>query len=233
MKLRVIQVIWISLTITALMTLGYWLYWTVDYFQALPALQLSALESVGLPVNAFLLLCLFFSFHNLSSDATCNFGAGRDSVNLKLGKLKTNGGASMTHRLLSGSPAIDNGVFVVTILTDQRGTTRPRGASFDAGAFEFIPCNSAPLAATALAPTNGTKINTPKVALDWAGPDCVKAYSVVVRLKKPSGAVVFSKSKLKLSQVTTGTLNPSKYVWQVTACNGSACTSSPWFKFKL
>lgn len=170
--------------------------------------------------------------HNLSTDATCLFGAGRDSVKIKIGKLETNGGATTTHRLLSGSKAIDSGVFVASILTDQRSVTRPRGTAFDVGAVEFVPCHGAPLASTVLSPANNAAVTTPQVTVDWAGPDCVKNYSVVVRFKNPSGAVVYSKTKLKLSQATTGTLNRGKYVWQVTACNGSACTTSPWFKFK-
>jgi hypothetical protein len=60
----------------------------------------------------------------------------------------------------------------------------------------------------------------------------LKNYSVV-RLKKPSGAVVFSKTKIKPSQVTTVSLNRGTYAWQVTACKGNACSTSPRQKFKF
>src|SRR4029453_5234755 len=52
---------------------------------------------------------------NLSSDNTCHFGGGRDSIKIKLGPLETNGGATLTHRLLPGSRAIDKGVSIKTI----------------------------------------------------------------------------------------------------------------------
>ena len=114
------------------------------------------------------------SDHNLSSDATCNFGAGRDSQTMKFGPLETNGGTTLTHRLLTGNPAIDNGVFVVSILLDQRGVTRPRGAAFDVGAVEFIPCPGTPDQPVLLSPPKKPKIETQIVLLDWAFPDCVK-----------------------------------------------------------
>ncbi len=69
-----------------------------------------------------------------------NFGTdiiGKDSL---LGPLAENGGATLTHSLLTGSPAIDagsctdiNGNYVST---DQRGYKRPQGITCDIGAFE-------------------------------------------------------------------------------------------------
>ncbi len=182
------------------------------------------------------------SDHNLSSDATCNFGAGRDSLKLKLGALDTNGGATTTHRLLPGSPAIDsgvtvtsvNGVFVNSIFTDQRGITRPQGAAFDVGAFEFVPCAGAPTKPALLSPIAGVQVPTQTVLLDWAGPDCVKTFSVSVRQGSKTGPIVFSKSKIKPTQVTTTALATNqKYFWQVTACNGVGCAMSNWGKFKI
>ena len=174
------------------------------------------------------------SDHNLSSDATCNFGAGRDSVNMKLGKLETNGGNTLTHRLLPGSLAIDNGVFVNTILTDQRSVTRPRGAAFDVGAVEFVPCAGLPTAPVLLSPALSAQVNTQAVLLDWAGPDCVKTFSVAVRQGSKTGAIVFAKSNLKPTQVTTASLAKNqKYFWQVKACNAAGCATSSWGKFTV
>ncbi len=174
------------------------------------------------------------SDHNLSTDASCNFGAGRDSVTIKLGPLETNGGLTLTHRLLPGSLAIDHGVFVNTILTDQRAVTRPRGAAFDVGAVEFVPCNGTPTKALLLSPPKNAHVNTQTVLLDWAGPDCVKKVSLVVRQDSKKGAIVFSKKKIKPTQVTTPALAANhKYFWQVTACVKTNCAVSKWGKFQV
>jgi Ca2+-binding RTX toxin-like protein len=53
-----------------------------------------------------------------------------------IGPLQNNGGGTPTHALLPGSPAIDGGVPVSGVATDQRGTPRTDG-KVDVGAFEF------------------------------------------------------------------------------------------------
>ena len=174
------------------------------------------------------------SDHNLSSDATCNFGVGRDSVKLKLGKLETNGGNTLTHRLLPGSPAIDSGVFVNTILTDQRSVTRPRGAAFDVGAVEFVPCSGLPTAPVLLSPGASAQVSTQSVLLDWAGPDCVPTFSVIVRQGSKTGPLVFAKSNIKPTQVKTTTLAKNqKYFWQIKTCNAAGCATSSRGKFTV
>jgi CSLREA domain-containing protein len=55
-----------------------------------------------------------------------------------LGPLAGNGGATATHALLAGSPAIDGGSAVCPA-TDQRGIGRPQGPGCDIGAFERQP----------------------------------------------------------------------------------------------
>ena len=52
-----------------------------------------------------------------------------------LGPLADNGGPTLTHALVTGSPAVDAALTGPT--TDQRGVTRPQGAAFDIGAFEL------------------------------------------------------------------------------------------------
>jgi hypothetical protein len=64
--------------------------------------------------------------HNLIIDAPDRF----------LGPLADNGGPTLTMALLPGSPAIDAGIVVAGITTDQRGVARPQGAAPDIGAFE-------------------------------------------------------------------------------------------------
>jgi hypothetical protein len=53
-----------------------------------------------------------------------------------LGPLQDNGGGILTHALLPGSPAINAGVAVSGLATDQRGALRTDG-KVDVGAFEF------------------------------------------------------------------------------------------------
>ena len=173
------------------------------------------------------------SDHNLSSDATCNFGAGRDSVKIKLGPLETNGGRTLTHRLLPGSPAIDGGASV-NVPKDQREVDRPQGVTFDVGAVEFVPCDGKPPKPQLWFPASGAQLTTPQVTLDWIGPDCAKSFSVVVRQGSKTGPLAFSKNNIKATQATTTALAKNKkYFWQVTACKGAQCTTSSWGKFAV
>jgi CSLREA domain-containing protein len=70
---------------------------------------------------------------NFTGDQT-----GVETANL--GGLADNGGSTKTHALLSGSPAINTGTCLdyenATVLTDQRGVSRPQGSACDIGAFE-------------------------------------------------------------------------------------------------
>ena len=56
-----------------------------------------------------------------------------------LGPLQDNGGNSLTHALLPGSPAINAGSANNCPAADQRGVPRPQGAGCDIGAYELIP----------------------------------------------------------------------------------------------
>jgi hypothetical protein len=59
-----------------------------------------------------------------------------DAPDPLLGPLADNGGPTLTMALLPGSPAIDAGVPVAGVTTDQRGVPRPQGTAPDIGAFE-------------------------------------------------------------------------------------------------
>lgn len=53
-----------------------------------------------------------------------------------LDTLDNDGGHTLTHALLDGSPAIDTGDPAATITNDQRGADRPQEGGFDIGAYE-------------------------------------------------------------------------------------------------
>ena len=63
-------------------------------------------------------------------------GTSLNSIDPKLGPLQGNGGATESHGLSLGSPAIDSADNTTCPSTDQRGIARPRGAACDIGAYE-------------------------------------------------------------------------------------------------
>lgn len=79
------------------------------------------------------------STHNLVSDGSCLV---EDPSNLSgspiLGPLANNGGITLTHALLPGSPAID-AASNWCLDSDQRSVDRPYNAVCDIGAFEYNP----------------------------------------------------------------------------------------------
>ncbi len=88
---------------------------------------------------------------NISNDTSCSsyFDQPTDKnniTNLKefLGPLSNNGGYVPTIPLLAGSPATDNGVTVSGLTDDARGVTRPQGAAYDSGAYEYVPVATLP-----------------------------------------------------------------------------------------
>ena len=77
--------------------------------------------------------------HNLDSANSCGFASAGDLINANplLRPLQNNGGQTSTMALLAGSPAIDAVPLAsCTVITDQRGVSRPQGAACDIGAFE-------------------------------------------------------------------------------------------------
>ncbi len=84
--------------------------------------------------------------HNIDGDGTCGFTGPGDQTGVDplVGPLADNGGQTLTHALLDGSPAIDRGDDGACPPLDQRGTARPAdgdgvgGAVCDIGAFEVV-----------------------------------------------------------------------------------------------
>lgn len=105
--------------------------------------------------------------YNLSSDGTCGFTGTGDlnNVNPLLGPLAANGGATFTHALLTGSPAIDVDNTGECPATDQRSVARPQGTACDAGAYEYqAPATPTPTptpTSTATATLTPTRTATP------------------------------------------------------------------------
>jgi predicted outer membrane repeat protein len=66
--------------------------------------------------------------HNLSDDETCDAYIVANPV---IGPLQDNGGVTLTHKLLPGSPAIDRAIDTAGLFTDQRNYPRPRDGSWD------------------------------------------------------------------------------------------------------
>jgi hypothetical protein len=79
--------------------------------------------------------------NNLSSDGTPAFtvASSRNHLDPNLDVLDNYGGPTLTMQLLAGSPAIDTADpgSEISPLVDQRGVSRPLGAGYDIGAFEF------------------------------------------------------------------------------------------------
>jgi uncharacterized repeat protein (TIGR01451 family) len=95
------------------------------------------------PNNCTPNLNLVSAGHNLSSDSSCNFTIGGDlqNTNPRLGPLADNGGGTLTHAPLPGSPVInaaDNTTCAAAPVSnlDQRGVSRPQGTTCDMGAVE-------------------------------------------------------------------------------------------------
>ena len=75
--------------------------------------------------------------NNVFTDATCApIGSDQVVADAGLDVLADNGGPTLTHALLPGSPALDGANAAVCPATDQRGVIRPQGVGCDIGAYE-------------------------------------------------------------------------------------------------
>lgn len=105
------------------------------------------IRMVGVLLNNTSLDCnigtgvLISSIANMDHDGSCNATYTVLSPAMQLGPLADNGGGTLTHALLPGSPAIEaaQGVQqrVCPVPEDQRGITRPVNAFCDIGAYEY------------------------------------------------------------------------------------------------
>jgi len=88
----------------------------------------------------------FYGFTPGASDitATSNGTTPTALASILNTTLADNGGATFTHALVNGSPALD-AAGDSGLATDQRGITRPQGAADDIGAFELATTSASPL----------------------------------------------------------------------------------------
>lgn len=209
------------------------------------------------------------SYNLIGDDNNCNgfsngvnhdkVGTHNSPLNAKLGPLAKNGGFTMTHALLSGSPAIDAGNFQTgcedrdgnPIITDQRGFARPidgdgiPGTYCDMGAYEAgstgyptptpttQACDTKPGAPTLTTPANGASVTHTHVALDWDGVICATKYKVIVRQDTPKGIKVDKHTVGPSSYITVKLKRQHLYYWRARSCNDFGCTKSGWFTFTL
>ncbi len=101
---------------------------------------------------------LFGNINNVT--VTGNTAGNIWNVAALLGPLQNNGGYTMTHALLTGSPAINNGFNSYCPSTDQRGIARPQGSTCDIGAYEAETSLTIPGNLTGTA-------NSSSITLNW------------------------------------------------------------------
>jgi hypothetical protein len=79
------------------------------------------------------------ALNNSAGDVSGNFTGDHNLISIepRLAPLADNGGPTLTMALYPDSPAINAGILVPGITTDQRGTPRPVGGAADIGAFEW------------------------------------------------------------------------------------------------
>jgi hypothetical protein len=86
---------------------------------------------------------------SIEGATTCGLNGPGDLQNTdpQLAPLADNGGATMTHALRLGSPAIDTADAACGAVADQRAVPRPQGRECDVGAFELARCGKVPTTA--------------------------------------------------------------------------------------
>ena len=144
--------------------------------------------------------------YNLDSGSSCSFSATGDQSNSdpKLAVLAHNGGATPTHALLSGSPAIDQGDATSCPATDQRGLARPQGPQCDIGALEAGDVADLHVALTASAASvdSGEQL-TYQLALTNLGPNSATSITLTNQLPLNVGLISTTVTATVASAIST------------------------------
>ncbi|MBI1763870.1 MAG: right-handed parallel beta-helix repeat-containing protein, partial [Acidobacteria bacterium] len=144
-------------------------------------------------------------------------------LDAKLGPLANNGGPTLTHRLLPGSPAINAGTSSDAPATDQRGVARPQNGALDIGAVESnyvlaatsgtpqttIP--GTPFAAPLLATLTENGLPLANVPLTFSAPGSGASATF------PGGATVNTNAQGQASASAVANLVPGSYAVQAAA----------------
>jgi hypothetical protein len=132
--------------------------------------------------------------YNLEDANTCGFSpASHDLINVsdpKIGALGGYGGPTATIPLEPGSPAINAGNIATCPAVDQRGTSRPQGASCAIGAFELaLPSGKLSVGNPSYTPAAGHPIYvTDQTPLTLSGVDAGSGVGSISYCLVPQGA---------------------------------------------
>ena len=169
--------------------------------------------------------------YNIEDADSCGLNAVGDQINTDplLGVLTDNGGVTLTHALLAGSPAIDAASpSCPAPATDQRGVARPQGAACDIGAFESGapgPSATGTPIPSPTPPPSSTATPVPVGAL-WGDNDCDIDVDAVDALKglQHVAAIGFSQNDpcpaLGSSQTVVPASFALKATWGDVDCDG-------------
>ena len=134
----------------------------------------------------------------LTNDVNANI-LGATAGQLNLGTFANHGGSTATIALQPGSIAIDAGVAITGLTTDQRGITRPQGSAPDVGAFELVPpAASIPI----IAPLGGVYESSVPVTISSTSPGAGVRYTLDGSTPSASHGTVYSEA-ITLTRTST------------------------------
>jgi hypothetical protein len=117
----------------------------------------------------------------------------------KLGPLQDNGGPTQTMGLLPGSPAVDAGVAIVDLTTDQRGVARPQRNGVDIGAFELQDVTAV---IPAISPGSGVYENSVQVSITSTNAGASVRYTVDGSAPSTTNGILYT-APFNLTQTAT------------------------------
>src|SRR5690606_32280496 len=146
-------------------------------------------------------------------DGSCQFDRSTDlsDIDPLLGPLAHNGGPTLTHALLDGSPAINRANANKCPIRDQRGIRR--GTACDIGSYE---ANANPTAPNLSSPANSTTVTNNRLTLRW-NPNGSTRYQILLDTVSPP--VFISGFSTGSTFTPPGPLLPRTFYWCVRGMN--------------